>query len=478
MRFSHQQAVAIALYLATNIGVAYTSNIYAFNTKRSLQVGAQDPDTGKIIHSGCNSIDTPVFPIRSPNVLRTFSTPRNGTALAAAGWWDGTKVLASIFFQNIDGDIANCFYVCNMSSGQFVRTGESYPSRLARVDSVHEKSGLSVQLLGEEDGYRLFYHNADMQVMMISLKPDTKIWVDSGTVSPDTSLGLALQSTYRPDQDISVAFPRGSRDVEVARLAKDNLWQLETFPRPLNGSATNETTPSRIKFNETLIPEFVLPYWDPDTPAIGHSVTKHGLRELYYIGTDKTLYQARESDIDGKWTLGPNGSQSTWPRADERRGGLAIVSAPNASGEVWIYYWVDGAMMQAHKSDSDVWDSASALPVNLTDHEKPDDRGKDVRPSSWSTEAKAGVGVGISVGALLAVVSIWFLVHRRAALHSGPGIQAKGVGSGSHSDLPEVCIVQRVEPIAVQSTESSAEQRPVELEQPAAVHELVGQPGQ
>lgn len=54
--------------------------------------------------------------------------------------------------------------------------------------------------------------------MMISWEQDAKLWTDAGSVSPDTSLGIALTLAYHEGKDISVVSPRGSRDIEVACL--------------------------------------------------------------------------------------------------------------------------------------------------------------------------------------------------------------------------------------------------------------------
>lgn len=120
-----------------------------------------------------------------------------------------------------------------METGRFKRTGESYPSLIARVDSVHERTGLSVELLVDQFGYRqyrLFYHNADRQIMMISYEQNAKLWTDAGRVSQDTSHGMALASAYHEGKDISVVSPKGSRDIEVARLPQGGLWKLGKSP--------------------------------------------------------------------------------------------------------------------------------------------------------------------------------------------------------------------------------------------------------
>lgn len=116
-----------------------------------------------------------------------------------------------------------------MGTGRFNRTAESYPSLISRVDSVHESTGLSLELLVDQVGYRqyrLFYHNADRKMMMMSWEQDEKLWADAGRVSQGTDHGMALASAYHEGKDISVVSPRGSRNIEVARLPQDDLWQL------------------------------------------------------------------------------------------------------------------------------------------------------------------------------------------------------------------------------------------------------------
>lgn len=81
------------LLLVAWIQPTYSSALYAFATDRTTQVGIQDPSTGKIYYSSCTSEDTPIFPLDKPNVLDTDNKPRNGTALAGAGWWDTQKII-------------------------------------------------------------------------------------------------------------------------------------------------------------------------------------------------------------------------------------------------------------------------------------------------------------------------------------------------------------------------------------------------
>lgn len=249
----------------------------------------------------------------------------------------------------------------------------------------------------------------------------------------------------------------------------------------MNGNTTNETAPNQLKLGDTSTSDFSLPFWDPDTQAVGHAFTKNGLRELYYIGTDRTLYQARESSAGGEWMLGPNGSQSTWPKSDERSGGLATVSRSKVPGEVWIYYWADGAIIQAYKSAAGIWEEAKPLPAKATNTDgalppADDNGGENLGPSNWSTAIKAGVGLGVTAGVLTAGALIWFLFNRHNAIGREFRPRGADTGGGSHSDLPELYIVQRATPIAVQSARPSVGRQTAELGEPGTAYELTGHP--
>lgn len=86
--FNMQLTMLAWLVLLTWAQTSYGSALYAFFTDLTIQVGAQDPTTGKLLYSACNSQNIPVFPLEKPNILDTKETPRNGTALTAVGWGD------------------------------------------------------------------------------------------------------------------------------------------------------------------------------------------------------------------------------------------------------------------------------------------------------------------------------------------------------------------------------------------------------
>ncbi|KAM5359609.1 hypothetical protein ACJZ2D_014330 [Fusarium nematophilum] len=499
MSLQSPQLVAIfALWLAVLAKPISGSSVYAFWTDLTIQVGAQDPDTGDIYYSNCNSNSTPIFPVDKPNVLEMREKPRNGTALAAAGWWDTQKIVASVFWHTENSSIINGYYECDMETGQLVWGGDWAISETAEVDSIHNETGLSVRLLGEEEGYRLFYHNEDRQVMMLSYTRKTD-WIDGGFVSQDTAIGTALASAHHGNGNVSVAFPRVSKDIEVPQLWKTNEWSLETFPQPLNGAFTNDTSPGEIEMDSSTPPtDFSLPSWDPETEAITMSIDRSRARSIFYIGTDKKLYQAVEENRE--WRMASRESDKIWPSADNASTSLAV-TYQSTVGEVWIYYWSNGSLVQVHMNDSGEWDTAQALPQTLpkddTDGGGKDDKTPELAEPSpsagLSTGAKAGIGVGVSVGALLGgglLVWLW-MRRRRDAGGSDPGND--GTAAAAHDDVPEIAGTAVTSPVSTMHSppldspafkkdervepsemDGQIQIQPAELDQSPVIHELPG----
>ncbi|RSL74574.1 hypothetical protein CEP53_000184 [Fusarium sp. AF-6] len=458
-----------------------TTSLYAYNTAKGVQVGAQDPKTGEIHYSNCNSEKTPIFPIEKPNVIKVGLKPRNGTALAAAGWWNGEKVTASIFYQTDESVIVNAYCECNMTTGKLTYINNWAISETAEVKSVNNETGLSVQLLAADEGYRLFYHNEDGDVMMLRYIPKTTTWVDDGAISQDQLAGMALASAHY-GKNISVAFPQGESNIEVSRLSNADEWNLSTFPRPLEGLygssivPTNETAPSAIQIDEEVDPTFSLPSWDPDIRSLGMSIDSSRSRSIFYVGTNKKLYQVTEKN--GEWALAPNQTGKVWPQADDSSADLAVANE-QSNGETWIYYWANDSIVQVHRKNSKDWEPAKVLPVNATSADQNSDDNKESQETTnssgskgLSTGAKAGIGVGVSMGVVLIAGLIWYLIKRRAAKKDqdteAEGDQAPDQSPGS----PEVDEAATLKPVYTPSLDDSPKADPVEMESPRVMAEL------
>ncbi|KAI8651190.1 hypothetical protein NCS55_01362400 [Fusarium keratoplasticum] len=354
------------LWLTIWIRATSTASLYAYSTAKGVQVGAQDPKTGELHYSNCNSEKTPIFPIDKPNVLKVGLMPRKGTALAAAGWWDGQKVTASIFYQTDESVIVNAYCECNMTTGKLTYIDNWAISETAEVKSVNNETGLSVQLLGGEEGYRLFYHNKDGDVMML---------------------------------------------------------------------------------------------------------------RIFYFGADKKLYQVTENNDE--WELAPNQTDNIWPQADDSSADLAVAN-DQGNGETWIYYWANDSIVQVHRKNSKDWEPAKMLPVNATNSANQNSEGNKGSQESadslgskdLSTGAKAGIGVGVSMGVILMTGLIWFLMKRLAA-KKGRDTEADGDPAPDQSPgSPEVDETATLKPVSNPSLDDTPKADPVEMESPRVMAEL------
>ncbi|KAJ3459125.1 hypothetical protein MRS44_015198 [Fusarium solani] len=470
------------LWLTIWIRATSTASLYAYSTAKGVQVGAQDPKTGELHYSNCNSEKTPIFPIDKLNVLKVGLKSRKITALAAAGWWDGQKVTASIFYQTDESVIVNAYCEYSMTTGKLTYIDNWAISETAEVKSVNNETGLSVQLLGGEEGYRLFYHNKDGDVMMLRHMPKTTTWVDDGAISQDQLAGMALASAHY-GKNISVAFPQGQSNIEVSRFSNADEWHLSAFPQPLEGLygssivPTNETAPSAIQIDEEVEPEFSLPSWSPEIRSLGMSIDSSRSRSIFYIGADKKLYQVIEKNDE--WDLAPNQTDKTWPQADDSSADLAVAN-DQGNGETWIYYWANDTIVQVHRKNSKDWGPTKTLPVNATNsanQNSDDNKGSQESTDSsgskgLSTGVKAGIGVSVSMGVILIAGLIWFLMKRRAT-KKGQDTEEDGDPAPDQSPgSPEADEAATLKPVYSPSLDDTPKADPVEMESPRMMAEL------
>ncbi|KAI5465083.1 hypothetical protein BGZ63DRAFT_349714 [Mariannaea sp. PMI_226] len=420
------------------------SGICAFWTQRGVQIAIQNSTTGEIHYSNCNGDGHPIFPVDQPNILPAHITPRNGTALAATGWWDTQKVVVSIFYQSEDHAIVNGFYECNMQTGHLVRKGEYVISLAAGVGSVNNQTGLAVELLGSTEGYRVMYHNRDKEVMMMSYS-DTGGWVDAGAVSLDIIEGFALASAHYGNRNISVVFPRDSENFEVSRIHDDDLWHLETFPNMLNGTYTNKTSSNKIDISSTS--NSSLSFWEPKMESIVMSIDSSASRSVFYIGSDKNLHQIVETG--GEWAVAENQSNMSWPTSDAPGANLGLAYNSD-TGEVWIYYQSNGSLVQLHQEDSGQWGTPISLPTSSTSSsgdsspsakvEDQPEKDQLKESSGLSRGAKIGLGVGVSLGVLATAVLIFLLMRwRRVSSSQNQELDVTNNGTVQiDQDIPEM----------------------------------------
>ncbi|KAM6511236.1 hypothetical protein FALCPG4_016238 [Fusarium falciforme] len=369
-----------------------------------------------------------------------------------------------------------------MTTGKLTYINNWAISETAEVKSVNNEAGLSAQLLGGEEGYRLFYHNKDGDFMMLRYMPKTTAWVDDGATSQDQLAGMALASAHYV-KNISVAFPQGQSNIEVSRLSNTDEWHLSTFPQPLEGLSgssivpTNETAPSAIQIDEEVEPDFSLPSWSPEIRSLGMSIDSSRSRSIFYIGTDKKLYQVIEKNDE--WDLAPNQTDKIWPQADDSSANLAVAS-DQGNGETWIYYWANDTIVQVHRKNFKDWEPAKTLPMNATNsanQNSDDNKGSQESTDSsgskgLSTGAKAGIGVGVLMGVILIAGLIWFLVKRRAT-KKGQDTEEDGDPAPDQSPgSPEVDEAAALKPVYSPSLDDTPKADPVEMKSPRMMAEL------
>ncbi|KAF9871541.1 hypothetical protein CkaCkLH20_10952 [Colletotrichum karsti] len=383
----------------------------------------QDPATGNILYSTCNSNSTPILPTDGQNVFRLMRKPRNGTALAGAGWYDTGKkqTAASVFFQAENGAIVNGYFECNTATGRYTAKGEYVISTTAHVESIHPETGLAVELLGAEEGYRLFFHDEDKRVNVLAYTTKTD-WQLRGRISQDEVASMALSSVHSGQSNVSVVFPKDSENLEISRYFKDDTWRLATLPRPLeNDTMTNNTDATGIVFDSSVAPNFTMTAWASNRTNMAASVDRSSVRSIFYIGADSKLHQL--SNINLVWTVVTEQDPRLWPVA-EKAGGSLTATSNFDTNEMWLWYRANGSLVQLYHGSDGLWTQASVVPsFNATESVEtgPEESASPTatpsttaKPMILSTAAKAGIGAGLAVGvAALMGFGITFFVRRR-----------------------------------------------------------------
>ncbi|UKZ61172.1 uncharacterized protein TrAtP1_002443 [Trichoderma atroviride] len=289
---------AAALAASSVIGSASAATLYAFytGTDAGVQIGMQDPSSGDIWVNDCSKMNNgnPLFPTDTPLVLPVSTPVKMGGSIAATGWWDSQKVITSVFWHSVNGTIVNAIYNCDNESGTFVRQGPEYViSETANVknSSIHENTGLAVELLGSTAGYRVYYHDNNSQVQELFYTTKTN-WNYGGIVSQDPVSSFALGTGHSATDNITVVFPKSDKDIEVSRFNSDKSWHISTFPDTLENSPTNKTDSSKIAIDSSVTANFTLPAWNG-------APRRHGRGHRQHLYPQRLLHRHRPAAARG-----------------------------------------------------------------------------------------------------------------------------------------------------------------------------------
>lgn len=430
-----RSAIAVACLLARPVvGLAgwWTWSPYTLTPHFAYQ----DPGSGNILHSSCNSNGSASFSTKNPNKFPLKEQPKAATPLAISGWWDDdlNTPIASVFYQNADDGIVNAYLICDNTTGNYKldTDGEEVVSDSAGLPSVNEKTGLAVAELGDSGGSRVYYHDEDGRVNLLAYDDDTD-WRYDGPVSLKKPGGMAIAAVQTKGTNVSVVYPYDSKDIVVARYNNDNKskWRLESFPTPFDSPApTNTTEPSDIRLDTSTAASLTLPSYENTAVDLGIANQAGKGLTVFYIGKDSQLHAITHKN--GAWAEEDSPGKKKWPEADDASARLAVVS-PLDSDEIWIYYMSGDKIQELHRSDGGTWDNAQTPSSNNATNSDSDSEGGDEATSTGGSSgaketesaaadsdtggmtagAKAGVGVGVSVGVLAIAAGAFFFLRRK-----------------------------------------------------------------
>ncbi|KAI1642818.1 uncharacterized protein F4817DRAFT_277115 [Daldinia loculata] len=403
-------------------GQVSCGSIAAWWNTRAPSFIMQDDDTGGIRYSLCNGNYTPIFP-DDKTLIAPFKEhqPKNKTGLSATGWMDGETARASIFYMDNNDDIVNALLECDWNTGHWENAGEYVVS--GGAPKVAPDSGLSAVLLGSTEGYRVYYNDLEGTLHAIGYTPSTT-WSYYGVISHDAASSQAIGSTFSSNGNISVVRPRDGENMGVSQFDNGDMWHISTFPQSLTQTgnhSTNATKASDLKLGSNS-PNFSLPAWDGNASALAVTINNKNTRSVFYVGTDKKLYQISNSDSNSTWSIAPrpDDEDKSWPVADAAGAPIGIAS-DTGSRTTRLYYMSGGHMVEVN-GDYGKWQPATILPSTNTSQTttaqapaatttSPSDEDN----KGLSDGAKAGISVGVTLGiiAIAGTPFVLWLLRRR-----------------------------------------------------------------
>ncbi|KAI1774160.1 hypothetical protein F4818DRAFT_74961 [Hypoxylon cercidicola] len=383
------------------------------------QIIMQDDATGRIFYSLCNSNgSTPIFPSNETASFSLDLAPKNGTSLTGVGYAQNGVNIAAMWYQNSNNQIVEALWMCD-PTGHFIPASTPNQWIVSSDQPITPNTGLSAVNLGQDSGYRIYFHDNHMATSTLRYT-SADGWGVDGNITQDTAVRtLPISAGITDTSRISVVYGRGPSNIEVSTLQRDGTWVVTLFPTPFNEvdrdndntttilPLTNDTAPQDFALNLTANVNWSLEGWNGSARGIGLTFNDDSTRNIFYIGNDSLLHQV--SEASGGWQASSGQDIQAWPAADSPNAQFATTFDFNRN-QAWIYYISGGNMTQVYQSSKNRWEPASTLRTfNDTVIETDEDNG-------LSTGAKAGIGVGVGVGglALLAFVVFFFLRRKRS----------------------------------------------------------------
>jgi len=133
---------------------------------------------------------------------------------------------ASIFYQDVNGDIINAVYTCDWPSGKFISKGFYLISGAEGAAKPHGNTSLAAVLLGSAAGYHVFYHDSKKAVHQLTYSSSSNNgnWAYGGVVSRDPAYSNALACQFSSKGNMTLVYAKDDANVEVSRFNTDGNW--------------------------------------------------------------------------------------------------------------------------------------------------------------------------------------------------------------------------------------------------------------
>ncbi|KAI1327796.1 hypothetical protein F5Y16DRAFT_370925 [Xylariaceae sp. FL0255] len=371
---------------------------------------------GKLQYSLCNSTGRPIFTGKDSATFEFQSelAPMNGTSVGGFSYADINGTFTTyLWYQLASGAIGEAIFLCNITTGLYsLRSGSNWDITSAIPNFFNLQSLTDIVAFNIDGGQVVVVENDLNQPSVLNY---TSGWSYLGPVNqdPDLSPGLSAASASATDFTIISNIDLNERNhprLDASYYQQNGTWDVATLPYKFYLNTTSQNTTDPWITNQTDWYEdndIVFPYestWSLEaynsSVNLGLAVNSSNVATAFYIGTDALLHEIQQIDL-WTWTSVDAQNGSIWPEADEPNANLGIAYNGN---DVWLYYTVDGSLMQVSYTD-DEW-AALAVPkfANTTDSS-----------SGKSSSVKVGVGVGVGLGLplLIGACALYMFWHSK-----------------------------------------------------------------
>lgn len=131
---------------------------------------------------------------------------------------------ASLYYLDEHNEIVNALFNCNMTTGLFESAGSWIISSMTPLP-LSANSGLTTILLGDLEGFRVYYHDENMAVNELGYTQRER-WTYKGVISQDRQGSSAIAAAFTVNGNISVVTPKDAENMEVTRYHDDTTWHV------------------------------------------------------------------------------------------------------------------------------------------------------------------------------------------------------------------------------------------------------------